>query len=424
MTLKINDKTLGALCYAKPRDIRPAVLSLKRQGMLQNLEEVTVRTAHGPLYMFDQEEANIIVSRGPIARRDSASTVLLNFFGQALVAPQVVLAAPPAAEEPPAEEMPKYPLITIVQTAQISFQGLFNVEVSLGENKRRYVSPNALAAELGLDERAFNKRIDRRFARWVVTVATPLGARRLLDIYAIPGVLYTTAASLLAPEKRPLLEKMQEDLTPAIGQYVFEGNASNPDFSQEERDRAREAQDKGINEKLELLAKSMDALTQAIPGIMSLVAQQRPATDINTSTHAAAKRIDPDGKDSCRSMADHFGVPEDVIKSIQVKLGLIGDLKFGSWYDVVTGKHGDIGDNWASDIDATVAVIEAHITTYKEIRRKHQAGGIKDFAKKALTDTLSGLVPIGIGTHTKLRRSKLKRKGNYFHHPSMPLNQD
>jgi hypothetical protein len=38
------------------------------------------------------------------------------------------------------------------------------------ENK--YISPNDLAAALGIQERAFNQRIDGRFARWVVTVAT------------------------------------------------------------------------------------------------------------------------------------------------------------------------------------------------------------------------------------------------------------
>lgn len=50
-----------------------------------------------------------------------------------------------------------------------------------------------------MDERSFNKRIDGRFGRWVVVTATqsPSGEReiRLLDIYAIPGVLYTTVAS-------------------------------------------------------------------------------------------------------------------------------------------------------------------------------------------------------------------------------------
>ena len=95
--------------------------------------------------------------------------------------------------------------------------GQFALEPHLGEDGQKYVDPNQVANCLNLDERGTNKRIDRRFTKGVAVMAvmtTPFGSKRLLNIKALPGLLYTTDVSRVAEEKRPVLKQMPADGVP------------------------------------------------------------------------------------------------------------------------------------------------------------------------------------------------------------------
>lgn len=468
MAHKIDDKRLGALCYTKSRAVRPAIASLQRKGKLPPLEEVTQKDFYGPRFLLSKEEAKIVINYGPVGRRENALNALEAIFLQmesvaqeaapvepiskkmveaateairmelpvsvALVetgrsSSQEPNQATPPREEP--EEAPKYPLVAIKKAGKLAFQDIFELEVCLGDDGNRYIYPNALAEALNLSVRGFNERIDRRFSSGVrVSSADEAAPTRMLNIYFVPGVLHTITPSRVEKSKRPALERMQEELTQALGQYVFEGNASNPGFSQEERETARNQQDAKIQQQLEgmqaailnissdfnKLTRSMDSAIQAIPGLIrsSIPTPATPA-EINEETHAAVERIDPNGKDSCRAMADNLGIPYNSMKDILVHLGLVGDPNYGSWYGVATGRHGNTSkENWTNDIDKTMPIVAPAVAKFIEFRFKYKNAGFKDFAKKALKDALDEFKAVGMGTHTDLTRRKLNRRGNPF----------
>lgn len=466
MEHKIDDKRLGALCYTKSRAVRPAIASLQRKGKLPPLEEVTQKDFYGPRFLLSKEEAKIVINYGPAGRRENALSALEAIFlqmesvAQEYVAPEPQVAAPvpvtlvdtgrSSSQEPnqatppreePEEEAPKYPLVAIKKAGKLAFQDIFELEVCLGEDGNRYIYPNALAEALNLDVRAFNQRIDRRFSSGVCVSSTDEAApTRMLNIFFVPGVLHTITPSRVEKSRRPALERMQEELTQALGQYVFEGNASNPGFSQEERETARNQQDAKIQQQLEgmqaailgissdfnKLTRSMDSAIQAIPGLIrsSIPTPATPA-EINEETHAAVERVDPEGRDSCRAMADNLGISKDVMKGILVHLGLVGDPKYGTWYGLASGIHGTIGsENWTNDVDKTLPIVAPVVEKFAEYRFHFKNDGEKDFDKKALKKALSEFKAVGMGTHTDLTRRKIHKKGNPFKDPPKdPLNE-
>lgn len=260
MPHKIDDLTIGALLYRKARSIRPAIVSLICKGEFKDLEEVTPKPHFGPHYLFTQEEARIMFNHSPAKHLLEVGEKLNKLYGEGPVAE----AAPAPSSSP--KTAPKHPLMVIKQVGRVAFQGLFSMDLSLGVDGEKYIVANDLPGILGLSDRAFNKRIDRRFASWVAVTTTQStsGARqiRLLNIKAIPGVLYTITPSRIASHLRPVLVKMQDELTWVLGAYVFEGNASNPNFSQAERDAARAKQDHSILESLNSVMQMVEGVIQ------------------------------------------------------------------------------------------------------------------------------------------------------------------
>lgn len=444
MGATIDDLTLGGYMYKNARDIRRLVD--KNRNAFKGIKEVAVKGTHNsPRFLFTQDEA--LVAAGLLKNtqaRDAATRKINEFFllevGTEVMASHVPTEAPPppAVTPDPVVKVQQrvrreYDLIAVAWIGSVNFRGLFAIPLIQGKNEHRYVPLKEQAEAIGLDPSAFRRRVLRNHPQSVAMMATPGGQNALMiDIQYLPGILMGIDTGRVRQEIQPHVHLLKEEYCKVLADYEYKGNASNPGFTQEERNEARAEQDAAIGfQELTQAIKVLSDNNQQTTGLLERTlntldkmwvvfakielallgkptAPALPQT-IDPPNTVSVNKIDVQDKDTNSKLAEYFDIQAEHLRDIICAMGLVGDPHFGQWYDVATGFHGNNKQNWAIKTDEVIPLLRPVVEFYRGKFNEAKAQEIKNFAATALQATLEYLrtqKPAGIGAYKKLTRKK------------------
>jgi len=329
----------------------------------------------------------------------------------------------PAVEVPPRAPEPDLPALAAVEVGAVNYRNLFFCRVILASNGKVYVVLHDVAKGLGMDPGGFRQRIQRRFVdgqTCIMHVSSPTGVSSAfcLELECIPMAVATISPSHVSEERRPHLRDVQENLSKALADYEFRGNASNPSFSQTEREFARQQQDATIQAQLQQLRDSNAEMQKTIQSIStalavlpltirSMLAPQAPTID--SSTHYATLRQERNGVyGSATKLMKHFNVPFRLVRTLLGNKGMIDDMQYGRWYDVTTGAHGNVKQNWDCHLSKCVQALELDIASYRKTYKDLRDVGLKErtAVSRAVYKTVQNTVLKGTGMYKYLQRFK------------------
>lgn len=463
MGATIDDLTLGGYMYKNARDIRRLVD--KNRNAFKGIKEVAVKGTHNsPRFLFTQDEA--LVAAGLLKNtqaRDAATRKINEFFllevGTEVMTSHVPTEASPSvaadtfsskyarngetlndavdrvvAQVPQVKKVRReYDLIAVAWIGSVNFRGLFAIPLIQGKNEHRYVPLKEQAEAIGLDPSAFRRRVLRNHPQSVAMMATPGGQNALMiDIQYLPGILMGIDTGRVRQEIQPHVHLLKEEYCKVLADYEYKGNASNPGFTQEERDETRAEQDAAIGfQELTQAIKVLSDNNQQTTGLLERTlntldkmwvvftkielallgkptAPALPQT-IDPPNTVSVNKIDVQDKDTNSKLAEYFDIQAEHLREIICAMGLVGDPHFGQWYDVATGFHGNNKQNWAIKTDEVIPLLRPVVEFYRGKFNEAKAQGIKNFAATALQATLEYLrtqKPAGIGAYKKLTRKK------------------
>lgn len=102
---------------------------------------------------------------------------------------------------------------------------------------------------------------------------------------------------------------------------------------------------------------------------------------------------------------------DTAIRSIAVKLGLIGDAEFGFWnsHSDAIVRGAPLSESWRFT-DAGTQAIQPHAQRFCELKMKYEAAGQPYPRETALTETIAEVAPIGNGKFENLTRTRSARR--------------
>lgn len=329
------------------------------------------------------------------------------------------------------------PVLRAKEIGTVNYRNLFFCRVVMAEDCRVYVALNDISRGLMMgDEREFRERIVSRFPKGVCRIPLPSGSGEqlttCLELKYTPGAVITISINHVAEEKRQYVADVQENLFDVLADYEFTGNASNPAFSQEERDEARLTQDSKINQMsadVRGLLKATENIAQAVVATAKKVEENEDSVkqlskkvdsldalvmkvleDKDGQTAKEPDRVAPAGSQfslehfkSAEKIAEHYLVEKEAVRTLLLHYRMVDDRRYGGWAPVeINGKH--VKDNWVTTPEAA-EFLAPDLVRYRECLQ-----GLNNKTHRSPRSAAEGfmlansLTPFGRGTATKLDR--------------------
>lgn len=440
---------LGKVLYEHHWDINIRMKRLVARGKFRDV--TCISSGRWKKYFFTKRQAHAFNALMMDEERKEAGRKFINdFFSRASSR-----ATPPAAESPaPSAAPPQSPMDKMVDLGSASFDG-DDLHCFHDEKGQGFVTVSSVCLPFGKDASYEVKCIQEEFAalppdepRWAdLRVTRGLAADGsvrevwVINVEAVPLLIASFSPRGMTPERIIKHTRYKRECAKVLFDYCARGVASNPRFSEEQRNAAHEEDNErlarvvstcmrpvvdAMNNTLTVLSEKhdigminisarQDGVERELKEIRHQLKETQPVV-VNGNTITGSATVmpkNPRGSTyiTMSELNNRYGFKEGAtfFRDVGSAFGFIGDLDWGRWSPVANGSHGHFDDNWEFSTS-----VETHMGPMAELYKRRineltLQGYRRGVEQMALGQVIGSIQRMGTGTAVYLSRNRNNR---------------